>query len=135
MSDVMCAIRPPTRLVTAWARLVRRRLVTSVMVVLVIFMHRVQGEIMMMVMRHNTINAPLQKKTMKTTPVPWRLWRCGGLRRLCFGVGRARGRSSLLTIAERQSANPTGLGISLSSSPSFDTPLSWICLCAHPPAG
>jgi hypothetical protein len=49
--------------------LVRRRLVTSVMVVLFIFMHRVQGGIMMMVMRHFMIITPLQTKAMKTTAV------------------------------------------------------------------
>jgi hypothetical protein len=51
MSDVMCASRLQPRLVMAWTELARRRLVTSVMVMLVIISHRVHGVIMMMVMR------------------------------------------------------------------------------------
>ncbi len=58
-SDVMCAGRQQLRLVMAWAGLSRRRLVTSVMVMPIIFMHRVRGVIMMMVMRHNMINMSL----------------------------------------------------------------------------
>jgi hypothetical protein len=51
MSDVMCAIRLQPRLVMAWTVLTRRRLVTSVMVMLLIILHGVHGVIMMMVMR------------------------------------------------------------------------------------
>ncbi len=50
-SDVICVSRLQLRHVMAWTELTRRRLVTSVMVVLVIFLHRVHGLTMMMVMR------------------------------------------------------------------------------------
>jgi hypothetical protein len=43
--------------VMAWAELSRRRLVTSVMVMSLIFVHRVRRVIMMMVMRHYMIIA------------------------------------------------------------------------------
>jgi hypothetical protein len=48
----MCASRLPFRLVMAWTETTRRRLMTSVLVMLEIFMHRVRRVIMMIVMRH-----------------------------------------------------------------------------------
>ncbi len=64
-SDVMdCADRLPLRLVMAWTETARRRLVTSVMVMLVI-KHWVLWPIMMMVMRQYTI----------TARVPWSILR------------------------------------------------------------
>ncbi len=53
-SDVMCISRFQLRLVTARTELVSRRLVTSVIVMLAIFSHRVRGVILMMVMRQNS---------------------------------------------------------------------------------
>ncbi len=54
MSDVMCTIRLPIRLLMAWTGTARRRLVTSVMVMSFILKHRVLMAIRMMVMRHAT---------------------------------------------------------------------------------
>jgi hypothetical protein len=53
-----CAIRLLLRHLTAWAKLARRRLVTSVMVMLFI-KHRVHWVIMMMVMRRIQITIKL----------------------------------------------------------------------------
>ncbi len=53
----MCISRFQLRLVMAWTELASRRLVTSVMVMSVILMHRVQRVIMMMKMRHRMIIA------------------------------------------------------------------------------
>ncbi len=51
----MCISQFQLRLVMAWTELAGRRLVTSVMVMSEILMHRVRRVIMMMVMRQITI--------------------------------------------------------------------------------
>ncbi len=62
MTDVMCVSRLQPRLVMAWTELARRRLVTSVMVMLVIISHRVRRVIMMMVMRQATFRSRVPDK-------------------------------------------------------------------------
>ncbi len=63
----MCVSRLQPRLVMARTELVRRRLVTSVMVMPIIFMHRVRGLIRMMMMRHAMISTWNRLWILKTT--------------------------------------------------------------------
>ncbi len=64
-SDVMCISCRQLRLVMAWTELAGRRLVTSVMVMPIIFKHRVPRAIRMMVMRQNTIFACVELSILK----------------------------------------------------------------------
>ncbi len=66
-SDVMCISRTRPRLVMAWAERASRRLVTSVMVMPIIFRHCVPRVIRMMVMRHNLIDMRVAHTTSKKT--------------------------------------------------------------------